>query len=137
MLIANFQYQFYSKVRYFDPEFRLEAENRRCFSPGRPCLFAPRQAGIKACRPWGKTSSRLGRGRHDFTGASVAVDAVAHRKAPYFYQARVVARMKRESVAAAERGETLELALRRALDAVERLFVRERRRLYSKPWQAH
>jgi hypothetical protein len=55
MLIANFQYQFYSKVRYFDPEFRLEAENRRCFSPGRPCLFAPRQAGIKACRPWGKT----------------------------------------------------------------------------------
>jgi len=96
--------------------------------------------GRPALRPAGlgeKHLRDLAEDRHDITGASVAVDAVAHRKAPYFYQARVVARMKRESVAAAERGETLELALRRALDAVERLFVRERRRLYSKPWQAH
>jgi hypothetical protein len=76
----------------------------------------------------------LARGHTDLVGASVVLEQPAHAESSYLYQARVVVYGRPEHMAAVEKDNTLEGALRGALSAVERQ-VRERRERLGEPWK--
>ena len=69
---------------------------------------------------------KLSGGQRDMVGAAVTIERPAHGETSFLYQARVVAYVKPENVAAVEKADTAEAALKAALSAVERQ-VRERR----------
>lgn len=73
-------------------------------------------------------------GHTDLIGASVAIETLASGESTTLYQARVVAFMRPENVAALEKADSAEKALRGALAALERQ-VRERREKLGQPWQ--
>jgi ribosome-associated translation inhibitor RaiA len=77
---------------------------------------------------------RLTEGHTDITGASVAVDELTGDTTPHRYEVRVVAYMRPEHVAAVEKQETIEGALKGALSAVERQ-VRELRAKLRERWK--
>lgn len=105
---SDFEFEFYSDLPHVTSEWRAEAESR-----------------LRA----------LAEGESDLIGASVAVEEEAKGEdPPHVYQARVVAYARPENVVAVEKGETIEVALGGALDAVERQ-VRERREKLRKPWE--
>lgn len=104
---VDFSFEFYSEVPELESELEVEAERRL---------------------------RELAADRTDMIGASVAVEQPAEAETPYIYQARIVVYIKPENIAAVEKGETVETALKGALDAVERQ-VRERRDMLRKPWQ--
>jgi ribosome-associated translation inhibitor RaiA len=76
----------------------------------------------------------LAQGHNDMIGASVALEELTGAETPYAYRVRVVAYIKPNNVVAVEKGETLELALKGAVDAVERQ-VRELREKFGEPWE--
>jgi Raf kinase inhibitor-like YbhB/YbcL family protein len=86
-----------------------------------------------------ETEARLGeltKGNRDMIGASVAVEPIAsgQDQAPIRYRARIVVYIRPDNLAVSEQDESGELALSRALDAVERL-VREQRAKQREAWQ--
>jgi ribosome-associated translation inhibitor RaiA len=91
----------------FENELRTEAESR---------LFA------------------LAEGHTDLIGASVVLEQPARAESSYIYQARVVVYGRPDNMAAVEKDNTPESALRGALDAVERQ-VRERREKLAERWK--
>lgn len=70
----------------------------------------------------------------DLTGASIAISQPAKRDMPYIYEARILVSMRREDVVGRETADTLEGALKGALNAIERQ-VRERRKKYKETWK--
>jgi ribosome-associated translation inhibitor RaiA len=70
----------------------------------------------------------------DLVGASVAVEELAQDDVPFLYQARVVVYIRQENIAAVEKAESVEAALKGALTAIERQ-VRERRERLGATWQ--
>jgi ribosome-associated translation inhibitor RaiA len=70
----------------------------------------------------------------DLIGASVAVEELAQDDVPFLYQARVVVYIRPKNIAAVEKAETVEAALRGALAAIERQ-VREHRERLGAAWQ--
>jgi hypothetical protein len=76
----------------------------------------------------------LAEGHTDLVGASVVLEQPAQAESAYLYQARVVVYGRPDQIAAVEKDETLEGALRGALDAVERQ-VRERREKLAERWK--
>lgn len=98
MPASDFDFEFYSPVRALDG-LRAEAERRL---------------------------RKLAAGRRDMIGASVTVERPAHGETSFVYRARIVAYVKPENVAAVEKADSAEAALKAALSAVERQ-VRERR----------
>ena len=76
----------------------------------------------------------LAEDRRDLIGAAVAVEELAREQTPHFFQARVVLYIRPENIAAVEKADTLDLALKSALNAVERQ-VHERRAKLAEPWQ--
>ena len=76
----------------------------------------------------------LAQGHNDMIGASVALEELTGAETPHVYQARVIAYIKPENVVAVEKGETPELALKGAVDAVERQ-VRKLREKLGEPWE--
>lgn len=72
--------------------------------------------------------------RTDIIGASVALRELTQAETPHLYQARVVVYMRPDFVAATEKEESSETALKGALSAVERQ-VRQVREKLGKTWQ--
>jgi ribosome-associated translation inhibitor RaiA len=70
----------------------------------------------------------------DLIGASVAMEKLAQDDVPFLYQARVVVYIKPENIAAVEKAESVEAALKGALAAIERQ-VREHRERLGATWQ--
>lgn len=103
----NFDFEFYSELPNLSDDLRLKVQNRL---------------------------KKLAGGKRDMTGASVAIEPIAHGETPHFYQARIVAYIKPENIVAVEKGENVEVALKGALDAVERQ-VRSRREKFGEPWK--
>jgi ribosome-associated translation inhibitor RaiA len=104
---TDFDFEFYSQVEHVGDDIRNEAEDRL---------------------------RELGVGYKDMIGASVAVEKTAHGETGVIYKARVVAYTKPEYIAAVEKADNVESALKAALDAVERQ-VRKKREKFGKPWQ--
>lgn len=76
----------------------------------------------------------LARGHQDMIGASVAIEKPAKKETDYIFQARVVAYVRPNHIAAVEKGQSPMAALQSALDAVERQ-VREKRGKLSEYWK--
>lgn len=104
----DFDFEFYAGVPHVDLELQDEAERRL------------RELAVD---------------RNDIIGASVAVEEQARGEDfPHFYRVRIVAYARPDNIVAVEKDETIERALRGALEAVERQ-VRERREKLSEPWK--
>jgi ribosome-associated translation inhibitor RaiA len=65
----------------------------------------------------------------DIIGASVALEELSSSVSPHRYQARVIAFVRPENIAATEKAENVEAALNGALDAVVRQVREKRARL--------
>jgi ribosome-associated translation inhibitor RaiA len=72
--------------------------------------------------------------RNDLIGASIGVEELAQEETPHIYQARVVAYIRPENIVAVEKAGALDIALKGALEAVERQ-VRQRREKFQTQWQ--
>jgi ribosome-associated translation inhibitor RaiA len=77
---------------------------------------------------------KLAEGRSDMTGAAVAVTQPAQRDNPYIYQARILVYRRPDDVVAVEKSDTLQNAVKGALNAVERK-VREERKKLGEHWK--
>jgi ribosome-associated translation inhibitor RaiA len=78
---------------------------------------------------------KLADGHTDMIGATVSIDEPAeNRSTPFVYRARIVAYVRPEDVAATEQADTVEGALKGALQALERQ-VRERRAKLRERWK--
>lgn len=77
---------------------------------------------------------QLSDNRRDITGASVAADEPAKGETGYLYEARIVVYQRPENVFAREQQDTLEGALKGAVQAIERQ-VRQNRNKRGKPWK--
>ena len=76
----------------------------------------------------------LAKGHQDITGAAVAISLPAKTESGFIYKARVVAYVRPENLAGTEKADTIEGALKGALDAVERQ-VRKKREKLGEPWK--
>lgn len=103
----DFDFEFYTKVPNVPEELKLEVLNRL---------------------------ESLASGKKDMIGASVAIERIAHGETPHFYQARIVAYIKPKNIAAVEKADNLEMALRGALVAIERK-IRKKREKFGEPWK--
>ena len=72
----------------------------------------------------------------DLVGSAVAVTAPGKGVQPFLYQARVVVYARPEDIAAVKQDESVSVALRDALAAVERQ-IREKREKLGAPWKRH
>jgi len=106
MTISDFSFEFYSKVPDPRDALRMEAEGR---------LVA------------------LTKGRDDLTGAAVNMEELSGDTTPHRYQATAVVYKRPTNVAATEKAETAEAALKGALSAVERQ-IREMRDRLDETW---
>jgi ribosome-associated translation inhibitor RaiA len=104
---AEFDFEYYSELDRPDSELREEAEFRL---------------------------RELASGHSDMIGAAVAIEMLAGGGTTYLYQARVVAYIRPDNIAAVAKAETTTAALSEALKAVERQ-VRERRNKFQEPWK--
>ena len=77
---------------------------------------------------------KLAKKHHDITGVSVAIQRVEHTHTPHAYRARVIIYHKPANAVATEVAPTVEEALLRALNSVERQ-VREQRRKLREQWK--
>ena len=103
---TEFSFEFYSEIPDPDEALRAEAERR---------LLA------------------LTEGHDDLIGASATMEELTGETTPHRYQATVVIFKRPDNVAATEKAETSEGALKGALSAVERQ-VRELRERLRKTW---
>lgn len=77
----------------------------------------------------------LAKGHKDIVGASAVVEELArNRETPFVYRARVVVYVRPENIAADEKADTPQAALKGALDGVIRQ-VRAKREKLGKPWK--
>lgn len=76
----------------------------------------------------------LVKGNQDITGASIAAEEPAQGQTGHLFEARIVLYMRPSHIFASHKAESLEGALKGALQAIERQ-VREQRDKLGKPWQ--
>jgi ribosome-associated translation inhibitor RaiA len=106
MTSTDFGFEFYSEIPDADEAFRAEAERR---------LLA------------------LTEGHDDLVGASVTMEELTGETTPHRYEATVIVFKRPDNVAATEKAETPEGALKGALSAVERQ-VRDLRDRMRETW---
>ena len=107
MNIPDFDFEFYSEVPDPDDVLRADALNQLL---------------------------ELAEGHDDIIGASVAVEELTGETTPHRYQARVVAFIRPDNIAAVEKAETARGALKGALTALERQ-VRSYREKLRETWK--
>ena len=107
MNIPDFDFEFISEVPDPDDVLRAEALNQLL---------------------------ELAEGHDDIIGASVAVEELTGETTPHRYQARVVAFIRPDNIAAVEKAETARGALKGALTALERQ-VRSYREKLRETWK--
>jgi ribosome-associated translation inhibitor RaiA len=83
-----------------------------------------------------RSLENLAKDHKDVTGASITLSQPAHGGTPYLFRASIVVYMRPENVYAEHKSETLEVAVRDALEAIERQ-VREERKKRGEPWKRH
>lgn len=71
----------------------------------------------------------LGENQTDMIGASLSIEELTGEETPHFFQARVVAYLRPENVTGLEKADTIEVAVRGAVDAVERQIQKRRAKL--------
>jgi hypothetical protein len=76
----------------------------------------------------------LREGHTDLIGAAITIEELTQNETPHLYRARVVVYIRPKNISGEEKAENPNLALKGALDAVERQ-VNERRAKLSQPWQ--
>lgn len=76
----------------------------------------------------------LAAGRDDLIGSAVTIRRAARGQTPRLFEATVVAYIRPENIAATEKADNPESALKGALDAVERQ-VREKRARLGRQWE--
>ena len=106
MSMTEFGFEFYSEIPDPEDELRDEAKSR---------------------------TLALTEGHDDLVGASVTMEELTGQTTPHRYQATVVVFKRPDNVAATEKAETPEGALKGALSAVERQ-VRELRNRLRETW---
>jgi ribosome-associated translation inhibitor RaiA len=104
---GDFDFEFYSDIPNAEDGLKQEAERRL---------------------------RELTKGHKDLIGASVAVEEWANRTTSFVYRARVVAFIRPDNLAAEEKADTPEAALKGALDGVTRQ-IREQREKLRKRWK--
>ncbi len=106
--IPDFALEFDSKIPHIEGELRPELERRLM---------------------------QLAKGHRDLVGASAVVEELAQNRGTRFiYRARVVVYIRPENIAADEKADTPQAALKGALDGVVRQ-VRARREKTRTPWK--
>jgi len=105
--VVDFDFEFFSEIEGLDVDLIAEAEKRL---------------------------REMASGHDDMIGASVAMEELTGEETSRLYQARVVAYIRPENIAAVEKNTTPEGTLRGALDALERQ-VREKRERLRERWQ--
>lgn len=103
----DFHIEFDSKIAQLDDQLRLKISNRL---------------------------ESLAADERDMIGAAVGIEELSREETPHAYQARIVAYARPENIAAVEKAETLDVALERALNAVERQIL-TRRAKFRQPWE--
>jgi ribosome-associated translation inhibitor RaiA len=81
-----------------------------------------------------KQLRELAKDHTDLMGAHVTVSELAHCASPFIYEATIVAYVRRENLAAKEKSDTIEGAVKGALDSIKRQ-VRERRERLRTRWK--
>ena len=76
----------------------------------------------------------LAEGHDDLIGAAISIDEPAKGENTYLYEATVVAYTRPNNIAGTEKAEQPDLALRRALEAVERQIRKKREKLRDR-WE--
>lgn len=76
----------------------------------------------------------LSKGHSDMTGASILIERQAHGETPRLYRARVTVYVRPKNLNAQEKNENMHLALKSALDAIERQ-VRKNRAKRKETWK--
>ncbi|MGD8632408.1 MAG: HPF/RaiA family ribosome-associated protein [Anaerolineales bacterium] len=76
----------------------------------------------------------LSRGHSDMTGASISIERQAHGETPHLYRARVTVYVRPKNLHAQEKDESMQAALKGALDAIERQ-LREKREKRGETWK--
>lgn len=107
MNLPDFDFEFYSEVPDPDDVMRTEALN---------------------------SLLELAEGHDDIIGASVALEELTGGTTPHRHQARVVAFIRPDNIAAVEKAETARGALKGALTALERQ-VRDHREKLRETWK--
>ena len=105
MTNSDFSFEFYSEINDPEDTLRAEAEDK---------LLA------------------LTEGHDDLIGASVSMEELTGRTTPHCFKASVVVYIRPDNVAATEKAETAERALKGALSAVERQVRELRDRLRNR-----
>ncbi|MGD2163742.1 MAG: HPF/RaiA family ribosome-associated protein [Anaerolineales bacterium] len=77
---------------------------------------------------------KLSQGHSDMTGASISIERQAHGETPHLYRARVTVYVRPKNIHAQEKHESMHIALKGALDAVERQ-IREKREKRGETWK--
>ncbi len=76
----------------------------------------------------------IAKGHTDLTGAAVSLKQPAHKQGPPVFEATVVAYVRPSNIAATEKADSPAMALKGALDGVERQIRKKRERL-KKHWE--
>jgi ribosomal subunit interface protein len=76
----------------------------------------------------------LNKGHSDMTGASISIERQAHGETPHLYRARVTVYVRPKNLHAQEKDESMQLALKGALDAIERQ-LRKKREKRGETWK--
>lgn len=105
--LPDFTIEFESEVPHFDESLKQEVENRL---------------------------QKLARGHTDMVGAAVSVKQPAKTETGFIYRARIVAYVRPENIAAVEKDDTVEGALKGALKALEKQ-IRKKREKLGEPWK--
>ena len=105
--MLDFPIEFESDVPHFDERMKQEVENRL---------------------------QDLAGDHQDLTGAAVAIRQPAREVEPFIYEARVVVYMRPDNIVSVKKDDTLEGALKGAMNAIERQ-VREKRKKLGEPWK--
>lgn len=77
---------------------------------------------------------QLAEGHTDITGVDVAVEVIGQGEVPFLFQARIVAAVRPNTVAATEKADRPEAALTGALEALERQ-IRDQRKKLRETWK--
>ncbi len=99
---GDFEFEFYSDIPNAEDGLKQQAERRL---------------------------RELTKGHKDMVGASVAVEQWVNKTNPFVYRARVVAFIRPDNLAAEEKADTPEAALKGALDGVIRQVREQRKKL--------
>jgi ribosome-associated translation inhibitor RaiA len=102
---TNFDYEFLNETDRPDEPLRTEARTRML---------------------------ELAEGHDDLVGAAVSLEELTSSNTPHRYEARVVAYIRPENIAAVEKGDTAINALQAALDAAERQIRKKREKLRTR-----